>query len=143
MGSGTQANAPSSGRKKKADGQSEGTSQINKTPRVRKPTAPCKKTNDNIEGKAVVSADQDRVGSLKRKQIKQVYRVKVPETVPSSSIGAGALVLRNEQLEPEVTVQAPVFSGGEASDVPNKKQRTTNTRSADPAEAAVQPRHSQ
>jgi hypothetical protein len=100
-------------------------------------------TRFTLDGKAVVIVDKDRIAGQKRKQIKQVYRAKLPDTVPSSSVGAGALVLVGEHLIPEDTLELPVTAEGGATDDSNKKQRTNNTRSADPAAAAVQPRHPQ
>jgi hypothetical protein len=75
--------------------------------------------------------------------MKQIYIAKTPNSVPSSSVGAGALVLVGDLLNPEIPIVAPVVLGGQTSDDSNKKQRMSNSRLADPAVAAEQSRHPQ
>ncbi|CAM0956875.1 unnamed protein product [Alopecurus aequalis] len=138
-GIGSQNSVPPMGRTTKADGQGEVTSPLKKNPpKARKQTVPRKKT-DKVVGKAVVAMDKDRVAGQKRNQ-KQVYKAKNTNLIPTGSEDAGALVLVGDLLNPETPTR---FNGGDTSDDSNKKQRTTSSRSADPAEAADQPRQTQ
>jgi hypothetical protein len=141
-GSGNHTFAQSSARKENVDGQGQTFSPLKKNTRGRNTIVPHKKA-EKSDGKAVIIADGNQVVGTKRKQTKQIYRAKTPNLVSSSPVDAGALVLVGDHLNPEISRETPVTTGGEASVDSNKKQRTSFARSADPAAAAVQSRHPQ
>ena len=131
-------NGLSGGRKKPGDGQGEVTSPVKKTSRARKMTAPKeqKARSSTAAADAVAGIPHARVTGQKRKQTKLVYKPKAvgAEAPQEKSIGNLALVVSsNSVIEEKETV----------IDDNNKKQRKEPSRSADPAEAAVQPRPTQ
>ncbi|KAK1648425.1 hypothetical protein QYE76_066230 [Lolium multiflorum] len=140
VGSGSQASAPSSGSKKKADGAAEVSSPAKKQTRTRRST-PYGRKNANMAGKQAVPQD-DTLAGKKRKNSKQVYVPRTPAAQPPTEVNAGALVISGGNTLATI-VHAHEAQVDEASDDSNKKQKTTVDRSADQAAADAQPRRTQ
>jgi hypothetical protein len=108
---------------------------VKKTTRARKPPVPRKKP-DVVPGAGLQAVSPTKPGS-KRKN-KQAYRPKVPQVAAEGAL-VPVEVPSNAGLGDHVVIE----SGATLPDDSNKKQRTITPRSADPAEAAEQPRHPQ
>ncbi|KAM0862826.1 hypothetical protein ACQ4PT_045005 [Festuca glaucescens] len=107
VGSGSQASAPSSGSKKKADGAAEVNSPVKKQPRTRRTTPNVRKTA-TAAGKQAVPQDTALAGK-KRKNPKQVYVPRMPAAQPPTEENAGALVISGGN-----TLAAPIVHAPEA-----------------------------
>ncbi|CAM0909452.1 unnamed protein product [Alopecurus aequalis] len=136
-GSGSKSATPE-GRKKQGDGQGEVTSPVKKNTRARKQTAASKgqRAGSVAAPKPGYDLVQGRVTGQKRKHTKQVYRAKASDCAEPSVNEQQALALAVVPQTIGRENETPV-------DESHKKQKTDISRSADPAAAARQPRHSQ
>jgi hypothetical protein len=133
------AAAGSSSKKKANDGQGDVTSPAKKAPKARKNLV----VGLNATPGTVVGGTEKRSAGQKRKQPRQAYVPKVVATVLQGreNQNTRALVVRQDGAvaDPLATARQNDVD----SDVSHKKQRTSNSGSADLAAAGTQPRHSQ
>ncbi|KAK1626236.1 hypothetical protein QYE76_000551 [Lolium multiflorum] len=138
-GSGTHALAPIPNSKKKQDVTGGVVSSVKKTTRTRKASGTAKKVASAGEN-AVQSGD--RLAGQKRKQVKQVYVPKTPQVEMVAATANGVLALSKGSVISAPTDGAAIH-GEDASNNSNKKQRITNSGSADLVEAVEQPHRTQ
>jgi hypothetical protein len=138
-GSGSFTSAPD-GRKKKDNGKGEESPLMKTVPRARRaPTVRKGAQADLVNDAGMVGevSDKNRLVGLKRKQIKTVYRVKVPEVVTPNVENTGILTITSGNLLVGGISTSP--EGDPALTDSHKKQKI-DSRSADLAAAALQPR---
>jgi hypothetical protein len=139
IGSGSQASASAAEEGKNAAKSAEVNSPIKKNPRPRRASmSRNKETAVTIAGAVRLATSPTKPGQ-KRKQ-KQVYRQKA---VPGVNEGTLVPVPIGVAVVPGKGHDGLADQIEAASDDSNKKQRINSTRSADPAAAVEQPRHSQ